>query len=776
MKKTFAAICFIGITQGIGLAESNPAPSTSGSEDRKERAARIDELIEKEYASLKVEGNALVDDSTYVRRTYLAIVGRIPTVRETTTFLDSDYPEKRERLVNQLLSSEGYVSHFYHYWADILRINQGLGNNGNARAAEIAYRLWLKDALRQNKPYDQFVYEMVSAEGAVWDNGAVGYYLRDRGMPLDNMSNTVRIFLGTRLECAQCHDHPFDSWKQMDFYEMAGFTYGVEMSRYGGSNSTQFASETKGDSRKKYDEKVGLRGFPFISDEQSLKRALENPKLDRSLQSWGITDAEFQKKAKEAMVIGKALEKENRALRDAIGELYNPIQYTSVNASAKNARLPHDYQYSDGQPKAEVEPVAMFSNPVPTDAGLTREQAYAAWMTSPENPRFTTVIANRLWKEVFGVGLIEPVDEFTDQTKASHPELLVYLETMMRDFDYDMKRYLEVLYSTDLFQRGAFTEEITPGLPYSFTGPALRRMTAEQVWDSMVALMKEDPDQLSPTLDKDLAYLEEQKQIYESLELIGYDDFVKIAEESSKVTRKNLEGQSALREQILVAKQADDLAKVRELSTELNRLRGSLRKSLGEIAYDRVSQGAEMDGLMDTFGLEKASLASGEQRRKEESHLKLEAPEGLSKTEQRAWQDRNKESLKTWSNMSQEFVRAVDVSSPAKRGHFLREFGQSDREVIENASIEASVPQALALLNGNVPGIVSNSYSLLSREIAQATNPAEALDMVYLAVLSRKPNPAERALLSAELEAYGDKAYENVVWALLNTSQFLFIQ
>lgn len=774
--KTFVVLSILGIASFSVKAEVAGSDSSPNAEQIRAHASLIDTLIEKEYPRFKVEGNALIDDSTYVRRTYLAIAGRIPTLRETTAFLDSDYPEKRERLVNQLLSSEGYVSHYFHYWADILRINQGLGNNGNARAAEIAYRLWLKDALRQNKPYDQFVYEMISAEGAVWDNGAAGYYLRDRGMPLDNMSNTVRIFLGTRLECAQCHDHPFDSWKQMDFYQMAGFTYGVEMSRYGGSNSTQFNNDVKSDYRKKYEEKVGLRGFPYITDEPSLKRALENPKLDRSLKSWDITAAEFEKKAKEAMAIGKALEKEARGLRDTIQELYDPIQYTEISTSEKNVRLPHDYQYSDAEPKAEVEPVAMFSNPVPSDANLTRQQAYATWLTSPENPRFTTVIANRLWKEVFGVGLIEPVDEFTDQTVASHPELLAYLETMMRDFDYDMKRYLEVLYTTKLFQRAAFAEEITPGLPYSFTGPALRRMTAEQIWDSMVALLKEDPDQLSPNLDKELAYLEEQKQIYESLEGIDYDDFVEVAQRASKVTRDNLEGQATIREKILEAKQKDDLATVRELSSELNRLRGSLRKSLGEIAYDRVSEGTEMDDLMDTFGVERVSLVSDEQRREQKERLQLISPPGMGKSELREWQNKNKESLKAWSTLSQEFVRAVDVSSPAKRGHFLREFGQSDREVIQNASIEASVPQALALLNGNIPGIVSNSYSLLSREIAQAGNPAEALELVYLAMLSRKPNPAEQALLSAELEAYGDKAYENVVWALLNTSQFLFIQ
>ena len=77
-----------------------------------------------------------------------------------------------------------------------------------------AYANFVKESLRENKPYDQFVREMISAQGQAWENGAIGYYMRDRGMPLDNMATTVRIFLGTRIECAQCHNHPFDKWSQ----------------------------------------------------------------------------------------------------------------------------------------------------------------------------------------------------------------------------------------------------------------------------------------------------------------------------------------------------------------------------------------------------------------------------------------------------------------------------------------------------------------------------------------------------------------------------------
>ena len=170
---------------------------------------KIDELVEANYKAKKIEPNAPVSDEVFVRRAYLDIIGRIPSMEEARAFLESGEAGKRTKLIDTLLGSEGYVSHWYNWWADILRVQTGLRDE-----AGTAYAEWVKDSLRKNVPYDQFVKTLVTAEGFVWDNGAVGYYLRDAGMPLDNMSNTAQIFLGTRLVCAQCHNHPFDRWTQ----------------------------------------------------------------------------------------------------------------------------------------------------------------------------------------------------------------------------------------------------------------------------------------------------------------------------------------------------------------------------------------------------------------------------------------------------------------------------------------------------------------------------------------------------------------------------------
>ena len=134
------------------------------------------------------------------------------------------------KLINKLLDSEGYVSHQLNYFADILRIQDKL-NNTNINVVFVIVRV--RNEIRDNTPFDEFVRKLIASEGAYYElsNEAIGFYLRDRGMPLDNLANTVQVFLGTRLECAMCHDHPFDKWTQKQFYEMSEILNGVSRVR-----------------------------------------------------------------------------------------------------------------------------------------------------------------------------------------------------------------------------------------------------------------------------------------------------------------------------------------------------------------------------------------------------------------------------------------------------------------------------------------------------------------------------------------------------------------
>ena len=162
-------------------------------------------------------------DEVFLRRVYLDVAGRIPTLVEANEFLASEDPRRREDLIDKLLSSPDYVSNMYNFWADTLRLVERPQTNIVADP----FLGYIKDSIRTNKKYDQWVYEMLTANGKTWENPAVGFQLRDDGMPLPYIDNTVRVFLGTQIGCAQCHDHPFDNWTQYQFYELAAFTVGT---------------------------------------------------------------------------------------------------------------------------------------------------------------------------------------------------------------------------------------------------------------------------------------------------------------------------------------------------------------------------------------------------------------------------------------------------------------------------------------------------------------------------------------------------------------------
>ncbi len=170
---------------------------------------QIDALLGQSWQKHQITPNPLVDDAAFLRRAYLNVAGRIPTLEEAKAVHDCIATDKRAKLIDSLLASEGYVQHFFNYWADVLRaLSQGVAGSTTAEN----YLNYLRASLRAKKPWDQMDRELVSSEGSCFDTGAIGYYMRDRGMPLDNLSNTTRIFLGTRMECAQCHDHSFDKW------------------------------------------------------------------------------------------------------------------------------------------------------------------------------------------------------------------------------------------------------------------------------------------------------------------------------------------------------------------------------------------------------------------------------------------------------------------------------------------------------------------------------------------------------------------------------------
>jgi hypothetical protein len=176
------------------------------------------------FAKLKTLGlppSEECDDSTFLRRVTLDITGRIPTLDETRTFLTSKDPNKRTAKIDQLLESVGYAQLFANKWAGILR-NKSQGGLEQVSRETHGFYDWIQASLNANKPFDRFATELVTARGNPATNPAVSWYRAVKD-PKDQMADIAQVFLGVRIQCAQCHHHPYEKWSQDDYYGFEAF-------------------------------------------------------------------------------------------------------------------------------------------------------------------------------------------------------------------------------------------------------------------------------------------------------------------------------------------------------------------------------------------------------------------------------------------------------------------------------------------------------------------------------------------------------------------------
>jgi hypothetical protein len=591
--------------------------------------------------------NPLTSDEQFVRRIYLDVVGRIPSHDEALAFLQDSSPTKRAKLIDMLLDSEGYNSHMFNYLADMMRVTENFDNN-NVRG--VPYIKWLKDQVSANEPWDKVVHKMMVTDGKMWgeekDSAATGYLLRDSGMPLDNLANTLTIFLGTDVACAQCHDHPFADWTQKQFYEMASF-FGATTTRLNGR-----------------DFEGGDRGMMLMT---------------------------------EAEKIIEANGGDLRQIRNGLQNFIGANRAAVMDRKENMMKLPHDYKYKDGKPGDPVKPKFITwaksdaSNPAYKQNKKAEERlrdSFAAWMTHKDNPRFAMTIANRLWKRAFGSAVAEPVTNIDDPKNATNPELLLHLTTEMKRLGFNLKNFQRLIYNTKAYQAEATTEAIAMGTPYYFQGPQLRRMSAEQTWDSYMTLMLGNPDTrkkpvqdlYSRAIDLNLA----NPKLDAKTVLMKYEAFRNIGKTQAAMMNSDAEGGDSM-----------------------------------------MMEGNMMGGR---------------------------------------------------GGRGMEYFRASELTQPARDGHFLTEFGQSRRLLIDGGSKVGSVPQVLMLMNGSAQEMLTQSGSPVLKQIEAAKTPEEKVDTLFLSVMSRKPTANEQTLAKREVETSGSEAFPNLVWALINTREFIFVQ
>jgi len=429
-------------------------------------ALEIDKLIADFYRRKQLSVPQVIDDATFMRRAFLVAIGRIPTVEEGLAFIEIENPDKRADLVGYLFNAPGYSSHMTNWAFDLLRLRD---TPIGSPVINEPYRNWIRQAMTQNMPWDEFVADLLSSEGNGWapESAAVGYYTSDRGMPLDNLANTMRVFLGSRMECAQCHDDPFGETERMDFYHLAAFTNGQAMSKrhlmYGLWNELREDLE-----ENRFEYEVGLL-------------------------------------------------------------LWNRVYGMSLAGGGKGRiPLPSDYQYRDGNAGELVGGRTPFGKMVRTsdrrDDGEGRME-FTKWIIEKTGPQFSGVIANRMWERVMGKGIYEPVDDYIVPSETVYPELITFIGDLMLQLDYDLRAFQQVLMLTKTFQFETNPNPSTESRGDDFHGRKIERLSAEQIWDSLITLSDGDPDKQSRR-DMDTRVF-----VGGSPVLVGKMDMIRLSEE-----------------------------------------------------------------------------------------------------------------------------------------------------------------------------------------------------------------------------------------------------
>ncbi|MEZ6070909.1 MAG: DUF1549 domain-containing protein [Pirellulales bacterium] len=424
----------------VSAAEST-VPTALSSEAT---AAAIDELFAESWAANAITPAAVADDAELVRRTYLDLAGRIPSVHEVRAYLATDDPDKHRRLVDELVSGPEFAAHLASQWREILL--PGAVNELRLRASVPQFEAWLRLRFAANTPYDRIVRDLLTATSAdsppiMFTPNVIGrptplvFYLAAEQKPEELAAAASRAFLGLRLECAQCHDHPFADWKQEDFWATAAF---------------------------------------FRNGEAS---------ADEAPAPGSITLAEdFSRAAIEILDTGRSAEP----------------------------------RFLDGSTPA-------------WQAGRGNRTTFADWLTDEANVYFARAAANRLWAQLLGKGLIEPVDSL-DQGEALAPSgVLTLLAEQLKAHDLDLQFLVRTITATRVYHlSSAAAETNDPGTattdaptidaqtteapasdadapsPQQFSRYLVRSMSAEQLYESLlqatgIPLSSEDPSDFNLT-------------------------------------------------------------------------------------------------------------------------------------------------------------------------------------------------------------------------------------------------------------------------------------
>jgi hypothetical protein len=365
--------------------------------DPAELARRIDQRLTARLEAERVPSAVQADDAEFLRRVHLDLIGRIPTPGEARAFLADNGKDKRRLLIGRLLSNREHARHFARVWRGLLLPEAE--TEPQVRYFQPGFEAWLEERRFANAGFDAIVGELLTVPIARPDEtpefvlremrkpNPLAFIAAKNAEPAKIASSAVRLFLGLRLECAQCHDHPFDNWTRKQFWNQAAFFAGIER-----------------------------RGKGTFSP---LVEAVDG-----------------------------------RPVRLMDGAETAPALFLDLSSS-------------------------------PLDGRQSPRIALARWMTSPENPYFAQAIVNRVWSQLMGTGIVEPVDDFRESNSPSHPELLTDLATAFTKSGFDVTHLVRAICLSDAYQRTSRQTHESQARTDLFARMAIKSLSSEQFLDSL---------------------------------------------------------------------------------------------------------------------------------------------------------------------------------------------------------------------------------------------------------------------------------------------------
>lgn len=449
--------------QGVTLTEKKPEPVKRVAMPKRpatnphQAAAYLDDILKRENADQKGIFRANdIDDLAFLRRATVDLIGRIPTMEEVDRF-EKDGKDRRTKLIEKLLAHERFSDRWTIFFADMLRIRSNLPG-GNSLLA------YVNQSIDQSKPYDKMVHELISASGRPNSNPAVGYILGDEAEPMELAAATSQIFLGVRLGCAMCHDHPFDDWQQKDFYDLAAF-FGKTKRVQSRNRGMVYATEghemmvmwPPEDQAKDKPRRPVAPTFPF-----TLTTYDKQPHYLIRFEKLRKQQAEARPSAEKNAAIDALLDGIDTSPSKAKNSVLDEAKRDSKNLNVHNDL----YRASE-----------------------LRDQL-ASLVTSPRNGFFARAFVNRVWAELMGHGFVEPLDNFSDYTELRHATTLDYLAQEFIASGYDLRSLMRIIILSDAYQLAhvdgdlAITER--ERAEKNFTAAPMRRMLGEVLYDSVV--------------------------------------------------------------------------------------------------------------------------------------------------------------------------------------------------------------------------------------------------------------------------------------------------